>query len=87
MDDWNEDESWTNRFVDQASPESLLTENDLDNWIFRLVDTLPPQYKTVLMLYHKDEMNYAEIAEITGMPEGTVKNYLFRARNLLKEKN
>jgi RNA polymerase sigma-70 factor (ECF subfamily) len=31
-------------------------------------------------------MNYQEIGEITGMPEGTVKSYLFRARNLLKEK-
>jgi DNA-directed RNA polymerase specialized sigma24 family protein len=31
-------------------------------------------------------MNYAEIAQITVMPEGTAKNYLFRARNLLKEK-
>jgi RNA polymerase sigma-70 factor (ECF subfamily) len=31
-------------------------------------------------------MNYLEIGEVTEMPEGTVKNYLFRARNLLKEK-
>ncbi|MCK4466164.1 MAG: hypothetical protein KAU83_10685, partial [Bacteroidales bacterium] len=29
---------------------------------------------------------YKEIGEITGLPEGTVKNYLFRARKLLKEK-
>jgi RNA polymerase sigma-70 factor (ECF subfamily) len=31
-------------------------------------------------------MNYTEIGEATGMPEGTVKSYLFRARNLLKER-
>ena len=31
-------------------------------------------------------MTYPEIVEITGLPEGTVKNYLFRARHLLKEK-
>jgi len=31
-------------------------------------------------------MSYEEIGKITAMPEGTVKNYLFRARNLLKEK-
>ena len=29
---------------------------------------------------------FRRIGEVTGMPEGTVKNYLFRARNLLKEK-
>jgi RNA polymerase sigma-70 factor (ECF subfamily) len=31
-------------------------------------------------------MSYPEIGEITKMPEGTVKSYLFRARNLLKER-
>ena len=31
-------------------------------------------------------MTYPEIGEATKMPEGTVKNYIFRARNLLKEK-
>jgi len=29
-------------------------------------------------------MGYKEIVEITGLPEGTVKNYIFRARKLLK---
>ena len=43
-------------------------------------------YRTVLTLYHLNEFSYQEIEEITGMPEGTVKNYLFRARKLLKEK-
>ncbi|MEJ0054493.1 MAG: sigma factor-like helix-turn-helix DNA-binding protein [Bacteroidota bacterium] len=31
-------------------------------------------------------MSYPEIGEVTGMPEGTVKNYLFRARALVKDK-
>jgi RNA polymerase sigma-70 factor (ECF subfamily) len=40
----------------------------------------------VLTLYHVDGLSYQEIGEVTNMPEGTVKNYLFRARRLLKEK-
>jgi RNA polymerase sigma-70 factor (ECF subfamily) len=51
-----------------------------------LADKLPPHYKLVLTLYHIEGMSYPEIGEVTGMPEGTVKSYLFRARNLLKEK-
>jgi RNA polymerase sigma-70 factor (ECF subfamily) len=47
---------------------------------------LPVHYRTVLTLYHLNEFSYLEIEAITGMPEGTVKNYLFRARKLLKEK-
>lgn len=61
-------------------------EQDLDAYILKLVDALPPQYKIVLTLYHLEQKNYAEIGEITGMPEGTVKSYLFRARQLLKDK-
>jgi DNA-directed RNA polymerase specialized sigma24 family protein len=47
---------------------------------------MPKSYKIVLTLYHMNEFSYPEIAEITGMPTGTVKSYLFWARKLLKEK-
>jgi DNA-directed RNA polymerase specialized sigma24 family protein len=37
-------------------------------------------------LFHLEEFSYQEIEQITGMPEGTIKSYLFRAKALLKEK-
>ena len=74
------------RFHDLETPEAVLLEQDMDMYIRKLIDTLPAQYKMVLTLFHLDGMNYEEISEITGMPSGTVKNYLFRARNILKEK-
>jgi len=46
---------------------------------------LPEDYRTVITLYHLDELSYKEITEITGMPEGTVKSYISRGRNLLRE--
>jgi RNA polymerase sigma-70 factor (ECF subfamily) len=49
------------------------------------IQQLPPVYQTLITLYHKEEMSYAEITQITGLPEGTVKSYLFRARKTLKE--
>lgn len=61
-------------------------KQDLENYLQKLIDLLPQQYKIVLTLFHLEQKNYAEIGEITGMPEGTVKNYLFRARQLLKDK-
>ena len=81
-----EEEAFTKRFIEESNPESLAEEKDLDGFILKLVEELPPQYKIVLTLYHLDGMSYPEIGEVTKMPEGTVKNYLFRARNLLKEK-
>jgi DNA-directed RNA polymerase specialized sigma24 family protein len=37
-------------------------------------------------LFHLEEFSYQEIEQITGMPEGTIKSYLFRAKAVLKEK-
>lgn len=81
-----DEENLTTRFVELSNPETVAEEKDMDTYILKLVDELPPQYKVVLTLYHVDGMSYPEIGEVTGMPDGTVKNYLFRARHLLKEK-
>jgi RNA polymerase sigma-70 factor (ECF subfamily) len=50
------------------------------------IGRLPPLYQTLVGLYHQEELTYQEMARITGLPEGTVKSYLFRARKMLKEK-
>jgi RNA polymerase sigma factor (sigma-70 family) len=68
------------------TPEELLTKKDTANYVEQLIAQLPEKYRIVLTLYHLSEFSYAETGEITGMPEGTVKNYLFRARGLLKDK-
>lgn len=59
---------------------------DLHRYIREQIDLLPVQYRTVLTLFHLEEFSYQEIEQITGMPEGTIKSYLFRAKALLKEK-
>ncbi|MEI8115183.1 MAG: sigma-70 family RNA polymerase sigma factor [Bacteroidia bacterium] len=61
-------------------------KTDLHRYIREQIENLPVQYRTVLTLYHLEEFSYQEIEQITGMPEGTVKSYLFRAKALLKEK-
>ena len=59
---------------------------DLHRYIHKQIELLPVHYRTVLTLYHLEEFSYQEIEQITGMPEGTIKSYLFRAKALLKEK-
>jgi len=59
---------------------------DLHQYIHEQIELLPVQYRTVLSLYHLEEFSYQEIEQITGMPEGTIKSYLFRAKALLREK-
>jgi RNA polymerase sigma-70 factor (ECF subfamily) len=59
---------------------------DLHRYIRDEIEQLPLQYRTVITLFHLEEFSYQEIEQITGMPEGTVKNYLFRAKAILKDK-
>lgn len=59
---------------------------DLYRYVHEQIELLPVQYRTVLTLFYLKEFSYQEIEQITGMPEGTVKSYLFRAKAILKEK-
>jgi len=68
------------------NPEQILTKKEVANYVEQLILQLPETYRTVITLYHLNEFSLEEIGEITGMPEGTIKSYLFRARKLLKEK-
>lgn len=70
----------------EDNPEQIYSKEETHVYVNRLIEQLPEQYKIVLTLYHINEFSYQEIGEITKMPEGTVKNYLFRARKILKEK-
>ena len=65
--------------------EKSLFEKELSDILSTEIDKLSPIYKTLITLYHQEEMSYDEIAQITSLPEGTVKSYLFRARKALKE--
>lgn len=68
------------------NPEQLLTKKEVANYVEELILQLPEVYRTVITLYHLNEFSIEEIGEITGIPEGTIKSYLYRARKLLKEK-
>lgn len=69
-----------------ARPDIFTESRDLANNIAGEIDKLPVIYGTILSLYHLEEMTYKEIATIMKLPDGTVKSYLFRARNMLKDR-
>ena len=68
-----------------ANPETALFGRDLTDILGAAIEQLPPLYRTLVGLYHQQELSYEEIAQITSLPDGTVKNYLFRARKQLKQ--
>jgi len=70
-----------NRVVTQDG----MVRKDLSAILNEEMDKLSPVFKTIVTLYHNEEMSYEEIGQIMDLPEGTVKSYLFRARKKLKE--
>lgn len=68
----------------EERPDIQTEKQDVNSRISEAIDRLPLQMRTIITLYHLDEMSYKEISEIMNMPEGTIKSCLFRARGQLK---
>lgn len=58
---------------------------DEERVLHAAIERLPPLQRTILTLYHLEELPIGEIATITGLAEGTIKSHLFRSRNKLRE--
>jgi RNA polymerase sigma factor (sigma-70 family) len=81
-----EDEAFRERITGgDTTPTEHLENKELKTVVHEAIEQLPQPYRTLIDLFHIQEMSYAEIVEISGLPEGTVKSYLFRGRKLLKD--
>jgi RNA polymerase sigma-70 factor (ECF subfamily) len=76
----------TRRFVDRGDGPARLAERaQLAQAIERAIGGLRPEYRELASLRYESDLGYDEIVEITGLPMGTVKSYLHRARKALAE--
>jgi len=66
-------------------PESQAIALDQARRLHDAIDELPEKYRTVITLYHLQGKQYDEIAEVLGIPMGTVKTHLFRAKEHLRK--
>jgi RNA polymerase sigma-70 factor (ECF subfamily) len=80
-----DDDSKEREFADTGvSPYRAMNNKQLADAIDSAVKNLPSDYRELIQLRHFAELSYEEIASMKKLPLGTVKNKLFRARNLLK---
>ena len=70
---------------DDADLEASYSEAQTAGRLNAAIERLPPLQRTVLTLYHVDELSIPEIAGITGLAAGTIKSHLFRTRLRLRE--
>jgi RNA polymerase sigma-70 factor (ECF subfamily) len=66
------------------TPEEERERSEWRTEIDTVVKCLPQGYRELIVLRHSGDLSYDEIAEVTGLPLGTVKNRLFRARELMR---
>lgn len=65
-------------------PDDLLQEKETRQRLESALERMPESYRSVLLLRFQSELRYDEIAAATGLPLGTVKNRIHRAREMLK---
>lgn len=83
----DEPESWSAyEAVGESDPEGKFYDSFIDEEVTREIDRLPEDYRTAVVLSDIQGLRYAEIAEILGIPEGTVKSRLFRGRRILQKR-
>lgn len=69
----------------RLTPEQESERKERRSEIESVVQLLPHAYRELILLRHSHDLSYDEIAEVTGLPLGTVKNRLFRAREAMRE--
>jgi RNA polymerase sigma factor (sigma-70 family) len=68
-----------------AGPAERAEKSEVMRRVAQAVRSLPDLYKPVAVLRHLEGLSYQEIADVTGLPIGTVKIHLFRAKRHLRE--
>jgi RNA polymerase sigma-70 factor (ECF subfamily) len=70
---------------DIARPDHMLEGMQLERVVHQCIVELDEDFREVLILRDVEDLSYEELCEVTGLPDGTVKSRLHRARAMLKQ--
>ncbi|HUG05619.1 MAG TPA: sigma-70 family RNA polymerase sigma factor [Candidatus Limnocylindria bacterium] len=69
---------------EESGPEASALRREAVSEVLAAMAELPPPYRAALALRHMQQLSYQEVADTLGIPLGTVKTHLHRARAALK---
>ena len=72
--------------ISEEPIEVLLDAASLDNALARVLSELPPPLHQLFSLHYQEELTIPQVAEIVGIPEGTVKSRLHKTMNIIRKK-
>ncbi len=67
-----------------SRPDHMVEGYQLERIVEAAISELDPDFREILVLRDIEDLSYEELSQITGLPDGTVKSRLHRARNMLK---
>jgi len=68
-----------------AGPDREVESAEMMAALEEVIGTLPDHYRAIVIFRHQEQLSYEEISEILGIPLGTVKARIHRARNMIKD--
>lgn len=69
----------------EISTDKKYTKDEIKTIVQNYISNIPEQYSVILTMFYINDLSHDEISEILGLPIGTVKNRIFRAKAKLKE--
>ena len=76
--------TWQEPQSDYEAPFDIEKQEEYQE-LYQMIQKLPTKYKDVILLFYYKKLSYEEISKILGIPEGTVRSRLARARTKLKK--
>lgn len=83
----NDEEEYSALFTipdNSPQPEELAEHRDVQQRLQQAIQTLPPKFRTIVLLRYLSQLSFSEIGEALSIPEATAKTYFQRAKPLLR---
>ena len=81
-----DEERYYNNFYSEHDVEDSLLVEEKGKYIEQTLESLKQQYRTLLLMKYQADLSYKQISILLGIPENSVKTYLYRAREEFKER-
>jgi len=81
-----DEEQYYNNFCNEDDVEKSILVAEKGNYVKKTLESLKQQYRTLLLMKYQADLSYKQISILLGIPENTVRTYLYRAREEFKER-
>jgi RNA polymerase sigma factor (sigma-70 family) len=81
-----DEEQYSNNFYSEDDVESSIITTEKGKYVKQALESIKEEYSTLLVMKYQADLSYKQISLLLGIPENTVKTYLYRAREEFKER-